>query len=537
MLTLQGTIVLLTLTLFFSPLFILLWLFVVYLWDEKGFRKYPTQNWASGLTALAYGWECGREHKDFHSKRLHKALQKDPVMRIAPNWLAFGRSQAAKDIYGYTSRCCKAASYDTLAQGGANLNNISDKDFHAARRRMVASSYAPKRIEDWEPKIAESVADLMAQMDKRCTGHPGLDLFDAVHWMFLYSVESVIKVMLSKDVFFIRNGTDHVYFKDADGKNQAVRLIDGVHSGQRAGVTLIWDAKGFPLWQRLTGLVSRMYADNWQRAGRAHAAMEALTKERIERYKSGEELNDLFQPMLEDRNGEEPAITTGDRIAEVEQAVGPGTDGPATSIAMALYYLIRNPHTLAQLRAELDSVMSPDDGVAPWSKVRNLPYLRACIDESLRLTPPIATELSRRTPPDASVIIDGEVVPPNTNVSIAAYTAHRDPSVFPDPETFDPSRWLAKGSDSLRNMLGVFIPFSAGIRGCIGRNVTILMQLVCLATVVYHYDFAMPDPAYEMEFEETFNLWPLRLPLKVSRRDTAASPGQTVQAGASEKTD
>ncbi|KAK5633187.1 hypothetical protein RRF57_008901 [Xylaria bambusicola] len=48
--------------------------------------------------------------------------------------------------------------------------------------------------------------------------------------------------------------------------------------------------------------------------------MEALTKERIERHANGEELNDLFQPMLEDRKGDEPAITTVDRISEVEQA-------------------------------------------------------------------------------------------------------------------------------------------------------------------------------------------------------------------------
>ena len=58
------------------PVLILLKLLFTYLRDEKGFRKYPNQNWASGLTPLAYGWECGRKHKDFHSKRLYEALQK-----------------------------------------------------------------------------------------------------------------------------------------------------------------------------------------------------------------------------------------------------------------------------------------------------------------------------------------------------------------------------------------------------------------------------------------------------------------------------
>ncbi|KAI1323176.1 benzoate 4-monooxygenase cytochrome P450 [Xylariaceae sp. FL0255] len=522
MLTLRTIFSLLAATLLMVPALAVIALFIVYLRDEKGFRKYETQNWASGLTPLAYGWECGRKHKDIHSKRLHKAFQRTHVLRVAPNWLAFGRSQAAKDIYGYTSNCRKGGTYDILSKSGANLNNISDKTFHSGRRRMVAASYAPKHINKWEPMVSESIADLMAQMDKRCTGPLGPELFDAVHWIFLFSVESVIKLMLSKNVFFLRNGTDHVYFKDGNGKDRAVRSIHNVHATQRAAATVIWDVKRFPLWQRLTGLVSKTYADNWESGGRFHEAMEALTKERMERHAKGEELDDLFQPMLEDRSGEEPPIVTADRIAEVEQAVGAGTDGPAVSISMTLYYLVRYPETLTQLRAELDSVLSPKDSIAPWAKVRSLPYLRACIDEAMRLAPPVATELIRRTPPDASILIDGEIIPPDTSVSIAAYTAHRDPSVFPDPEVYNPSRWLAKGSDDLRAMLAVFIPFSTGTRGCIGRNVSILMQAVCIATLVYHYDFSLPHEAWEMVFEEWFNLWPLKLPLKVWRRDTTA---------------
>ncbi|EAW20310.1 cytochrome P450 [Aspergillus fischeri NRRL 181] len=465
-----------------------------------------------------------RTQKSSLHKRLHAALQKYPIVRIAPNWLAFGRSQAARDIYGYNSKCVKAATYDLLSQGGANLNNISDKRFHSSRRRMVA----PKNIQEWEPKVAVSVADLMNQIDARCAEDQGVVVepssFDAVHWIFLFSVETVIKIMLSKDVFFLRNGTDHVYFQDENGLPQAVQSIHNSHASQRAAATVIWDIQRFALWIRLTKMVSKRYADNWAAGPKFHAAMEALTKERIEQYSNGERFSDLFQPMLEDKHGEASEITLKDRIAEVEQAVGAGTDGPAVSISMTLYYLIRNPHTFAALRKELDTVLSTEDSVAPWGKVKSLPFLRACIDEAMRLAPPVATELIRRTPPDRHVIIDGHLIPPDTNVSIAAYTSHRDPQVFPDPETYNPDRWMAKGSDNLRNMLGMFIPFSAGTRGCIGRNVSILMQSVCVATLVYHYDFALPHENWEMEFEEWFSLWPLRLPLGVRRREPASFP-------------
>ena len=202
--------------------------------------------------------------------------------------------------------------------------------------------------------------------------------------------------------------------------------------------------------------------------------------------------------------------------------VNGGVDSAATSLACTLYYLIKNPETLAKLREELDSALSPADSVAPWSKARNFHYLRACVDESMRLSPPVATDLVRRTPPEGTTI-DGQRVPGNTAVSISAYTAHRDPMVFPDPEAFRPERWLAKGDDRLKTMLTRFIPFSAGSRSCIGRNVTILEQQIFLATLVYRYEFVLPSREWEMEWEEYFSLWPVKLPLKIWRREVRAS--------------
>jgi cytochrome P450 len=277
------------------------------------------------------------------------------------------------------------------------------------------------------------------------------------------------------------------------------------------------------------------YAKNWQRGADHDAAMKLLVEERIERHRNGEVLNDLFQPMIESKGGERSDISIKDQVSEVQQAgkkdleaesasigsdktpVGAGSDGPAVSITMTLYNLIRHPRALDNLRAELDAVLDPAEKVVPWSKIKSLPYLRACIDEAMRLTPPVATELIRRTPPSGACI-DGRMIPGDTNVSIAAYSAHRDPAVFEDPEEYRPERWIARGSDHLREMLAVFIPFSAGTRGCIGRSVSIVMQTVSLATMVYHFEFALPHATWEMDFEEWFNLWPLEMPMKVWSR-------------------
>lgn len=105
-------------------------------------------------------------------------------------------------------------------------------------------------------------------------------------------------------------------------------------------------------------------------------------------------------------------------------------------------------------------------------------------------------------------------------MAISAYVAHRDPKVFPDPERFQPERWLGEAGKELQPY---FISFSAGARGCIGRNISYLEQTVLLSSVVHRYEFALPHEGWEQERFETTNLSPGVLPLKVWRRELDSS--------------
>jgi hypothetical protein len=300
---------------------------VTYFRDEKGFRKYPTQNWLSGISSLAYGWEVGRTHKTFHTRRLHEALMKDHVIRVGPNWLSFGSSRAVKDIYGYESKCLKAAIYGALQGGGKHLVNIVDRFEHSHRRRMVATAYAPKNTAAWEPDVAKSLHTLVKKMDGMCTAPlsfnesvPEDDLkFEGMHWSNLFTFEVVVKLGLSKDLRFIEAGNDFVKIKDPDGKDRRVSSYESLHGGSRAASTLIWDTENFVLLKKVSNALSPQYRKDWQRGADWRAIVTKLTLERMERYKNGEVLDDLFQPMMEDRTGAEPDITNQDRIAEVDQ--------------------------------------------------------------------------------------------------------------------------------------------------------------------------------------------------------------------------
>lgn len=101
---------------------------------------------------------------------------------------------------------------------------------------------------------------------------------------------------------------------------------------------------------------------------------------------------------------------------------------------------------------------------------------------------------------------------------MSSYVSHRDESAFEKAEEFIPERWLGEvGKQPQPN----FITFSAGARGCIGRNISYLEQLVLTSSVVRRYDFALPDPGWEPDRNEHFNLVPGPMPLKAWRRGKA----------------
>lgn len=305
---------------------------IVFFRDAKGFRKYPLQNWLSGITALAYGWEVGRKHDVFHTRRLHDALKTNPIIRIGPNWLSFGSSRAVKDIYGFNSSCNKGDIYAALQGGGKNMLNMVDRSEHSYRRRMVAIAYAPKNIDVWEPQIADSVARLLKQMDQLCTAplspkenipRPEDLTFDGVHWSYLFAVEGVVRIGLSKDLRFTEAGNDLFPVSNANGEVRQVSVRESFRGGVRATSTLVWDTRWFSFLQKATRALSSKYWENWQHGEDSAAFVTQLVQERMTRYHDGEKLDDLFQPMVEDKSGGMPEIDDPGRIAEADQMSRP----------------------------------------------------------------------------------------------------------------------------------------------------------------------------------------------------------------------
>ena len=150
-----------------------------------------------------------------------------------------------------------------------------------------------------------------------------------------------------------------------------------------------------------------------------------------------------------------------------------GTGTTANTFVYLLWAVLRHSRIQSRLRAELKDAFDDTD-VPTYSACSKMPYLQACINETLRLYPTIVATLPRTAIRDTSVL--GVNIPKGTIVGTQNFTLHRDPVAFPDPEQFVAEGWLEespheKTPEQEKAMKEAFVPFSIGSRKCVGINV------------------------------------------------------------------
>ncbi|EAA11717.4 AGAP006049-PA [Anopheles gambiae str. PEST] len=168
---------------------------------------------------------------------------------------------------------------------------------------------------------------------------------------------------------------------------------------------------------------------------------------------------------------------------EVDTFMFEGHDTTAAAIMFTLILLAIEQDVQERCYGELQEVLDRSSS-DPRSvqDYQNLPYLDRVIKESLRLYPPVAF-ISRTT--SGELVVDGTTFPHNTMSHIHIYDLHRDPVQFPDPERFDPDRFLPEVAEK-RNPYA-YVPFSAGPRNCIGQKFAQLEMKTVLVAVLERF--------------------------------------------------
>ena len=185
-----------------------------------------------------------------------------------------------------------------------------------------------------------------------------------------------------------------------------------------------------------------------------------------------------------------PEFDQQQAIDELKQYLWAGTETTALTLAWALYETSRRPEAAERIRREGEQVYGDREPTA--ADYSGLAYTRAVIQETMRIYPPVWSLIRVAAGEDE---IGGVKINPGDRVSIFSYGAHHNPKFWPEPESFQPERWMA--GNAKKQVKYSYIPFGAGKRSCIGGAMSQVENTLALSLLLrrFHPEYVGKDPA------------------------------------------
>ncbi|MFI6010214.1 cytochrome P450 [Streptomyces sp. NPDC051243] len=208
---------------------------------------------------------------------------------------------------------------------------------------------------------------------------------------------------------------------------------------------------------------------------RVHAIIDAAISERRRGAPREDLLGTLLAATRDD--GADGAITEQEVHDHLVSLLLTGSESPSMCLASAFSLLAEHPETERRLHAEVDTVLAGGRRPGPDDLPR-LVHTRCVVTETLRHSPPgwLFTRVTTR-----ETELAGCRLPRGATVLYSPYLLHHDPASFPEPDRFEPERWLPGRAGDEQH--GAMIPFAAGSRKCIGDVLSMAEMTVALATI------------------------------------------------------
>jgi cytochrome P450 len=198
------------------------------------------------------------------------------------------------------------------------------------------------------------------------------------------------------------------------------------------------------------------------------------------------ELDDVLSRLLaaQDTLTETTGMTDKQVHDEALTLLLAGHETTAVALTWTWYLLSQYPEAEAKLHAELATVL---DGRVPTdADLPHLLYTRQVFTEAMRLYPP-AWMMTRRTLVEYQ--LGNYTLPAGTFLILSPYVTHHDPRFFPDPEVFDPERWVAPVDTNQPKF--AYFPFGGGPRQCLGEGFAWMEGILLLATLAQQWQMRL----------------------------------------------
>ncbi|KAL0360905.1 UNVERIFIED_CONTAM: cytochrome [Sesamum radiatum] len=218
--------------------------------------------------------------------------------------------------------------------------------------------------------------------------------------------------------------------------------------------------------------------------GKLLGIFDSIIDQRVEASRNSQpRKTDLLEVLLEISDGNQAELTRD----EMKHLFVVRVDTTSGTVEWVMTELLRNPQVMSKLKTEVRTVLGANKQIEE-SDISKLPYLQAVIKEAFRYHPP--GPFVTRCKDGNDLEIKKYVIPKNALILINIWATGRDPSIWPNPDSFEPERFLNTEVDVKGHSLEL-IPFGTGRRICPGMPLAYRMVHLIVASLVHNFDWKL----------------------------------------------
>ncbi|KAK1831493.1 putative sterigmatocystin biosynthesis P450 monooxygenase stcF [Podospora conica] len=411
---------------------------------------------------------------------LHR--QYGPIVRISPDDVSFTDPAAWSDILQpkpgaphFLKQPTWIAPLPGLPPG---VVITSDPDHHASMRRYLSPAFSPRALRAQEPVIGEYVELLLS----RLRALAGTEV-DIVPWFNYLTFDVIGDLAFGKSFGCLESSAYHSWI---------ALILDTSKAIVFAGAARFYPYLFAALMRLVPASVLKAQKDHLQ------YVIDCLEK----RLAMEGQRPDMLAHVIGQKNMELDMLGLCSLFQEVVIA---GSETTAMAMSTAVSFLVQDEAKMGVLVREIRGAFKNEEDITV-DGLRELPYLNAVLQETLRVAPPFPW-LPSRVVPEGGGTVCGVWLPGGTGVSIPIAAMHKSPASFHDAEGFHPERWLheaATDPDSpfYNDKRHASQPFGVGPRRCIGVNMAWTEMRLTMAKVLWTFDIEAPsDMAKLVRFE------------------------------------
>ncbi|XP_004376380.1 sterol 26-hydroxylase, mitochondrial [Trichechus manatus latirostris] len=333
--------------------------------------------------------------------------------------------------------------------------------------------------------LNEVAEDFLARLDQlRAESTSGDHVPDMAHLFYHFALEAICYILFEKRIGCLKPSIP----EDTTAFIRSVGLM--FQNSLYATFLPKWTRSLLPFWRR--------YLDGWDTIfSFGKKLIDQKVKEVEAQLQAGEpdevQVSGYLHFLL--TSGQ---LSLHDAMGSLPELLMAGVDTTSNTLTWALYHLSRSPAVQEALHEEVVGVV-PAGQVPQYKDFACMPLLKAVIKETLRLYPVVPT--NSRIIMEKEIEVGGFLFPKNTQFVLCHYVVSRDPSVFPEPESFQPHRWLRKNHPDALGVHHPFgsVPFGYGVRACLGRRIAELEMYLMLTRLIQRYKVVLAPETGELK--------------------------------------